>query len=147
MWLFPVLVDVTLIRAAALVAVLALACAFGLFRRARDGRARSEGGVLTLGPDDLGSPLGARATLVQFSTEFCAPCRSARRVLARLAGDVDGVRHVELDATEHLELVRRLDVRRTPTVLVLDAAGRVRTRAVGVPDPAELADLVRVGRG
>lgn len=83
--------------------------------------------------DDLGAPLGGRATLVQFSTAFCRPCRATRRVLSEVAGMVDGVAHVEIDAEAHLDLVRRLDVLRTPTVLVLAADGRVVRRATGAP--------------
>lgn len=83
--------------------------------------------------DDLGESLGERATLVQFSTAFCQPCRATRRVLAGVAEDVEGVAHVEIDAESRLDLVRRLSVKRTPTVLVLDAAGRVVRRASGQP--------------
>jgi thiol-disulfide isomerase/thioredoxin len=87
---------------------------------------------------DLGTPLGARATLVQFSSAFCAPCRTTRVVLGDVAGMVEGVAHVEVDAESHLELVRRLDITRTPTVLVLDAAGRIRKRATGAPRRADV---------
>ncbi len=76
---------------------------------------------------------GDRATLLQFSSAFCAPCRATRRVLADIAEIVPGVTHVEVDAEEHLETVRRLDVHRTPTTLVLDAQGREVSRAVGAP--------------
>ncbi len=55
-----------------------------------------------------------------------------------MAGMVDGVAHVELDAEERLELVRRLDILRTPTVLVLDAGGRVVRRASGQPRRADV---------
>src|SRR5688572_25768170 len=43
--------------------------------------------------------LGDRATLVQFSTEFCTGCRPTARQLAAVADDYDGVRHVEIDLT------------------------------------------------
>ena len=76
---------------------------------------------------------GERATLVQFSSAFCAPCRTARVVLADVASREHGVRHVEVDAEQHLDLVRALDVRRTPTTLVLDAEGRELVRAAGAP--------------
>ncbi|MEU3221143.1 thioredoxin family protein [Streptomyces sp. NPDC006971] len=81
----------------------------------------------------LGAELGERATLVQFSTAFCQPCRATRRVLAEVARIVDGVAHVEVDAEARLALVRELGITRTPTVLVLDAAGRIVRRAVGQP--------------
>lgn len=100
------------------------------------GRAAEIGSVL--GPNDLGAPLGERATLVAFSSAFCAPCRATRRVLEQVSAHVPGVAHVEIDAESHLELVRRLDVRRTPTVLVLDPLGRVVRRASGQPRPADV---------
>jgi thiol-disulfide isomerase/thioredoxin len=87
---------------------------------------------------DLGGPLGERATLVQFSSAFCAPCRATRRVLADVAAMVEGVRHVEIDAEARLELVRRLEVVRTPTVLVLDARGAVVRRTAGQPRRADV---------
>jgi thiol-disulfide isomerase/thioredoxin len=87
---------------------------------------------------ELGEPLGERATLVQFSTAFCAPCRATRRILAEVAGMTDGVAHVEIDAESHLDLVRRLDIRRTPTVLVLGPDGRVAKRATGQPRKADV---------
>jgi thiol-disulfide isomerase/thioredoxin len=86
----------------------------------------------------LGASAGERATLLQFSSAFCAPCRVARRVLGEVAEMVDGVVHVEIDAESHLDLVRRFNVVRTPTVLVLDSDGRVVRRAVGAPRKADV---------
>lgn len=122
-----------------LIAVLVLLAAsgFGLWRkrvdgvvRAREPRPEAEG---ALSEPALGGPLGARATLVQFSSAFCAPCRATRVVLAKVAEDVDGVAHYDLDAESHLELVRRLGIMRTPTTIVLDPSGRETARAGGVP--------------
>lgn len=87
------------------------------------------------------SGLGERATLVQVSSAFCAPCRAARTVLARVA-EAPGVRRVELDVAGHEALAARLDVRSTPVVLVLDADGRVRERLDGVPRLAWLRAAV-----
>ncbi|MEV5570943.1 thioredoxin family protein [Spirillospora sp. NPDC052269] len=116
----------------AAVAALVAATAFGLVRRWRDGRSRAvDDGRLR--SDDLGSELGERATLVQFSTAFCAPCRTTRRILSEVAGMIDGVVHVEVDAEANLGLVRRLEIVRTPTVLVLDSGGRIVRRAAGAP--------------
>jgi thiol-disulfide isomerase/thioredoxin len=81
---------------------------------------------------------GERATLLQFSSAFCAPCRATRRVLDDVARQVPGVVHVEVDAEEHLDLVRALGILRTPTTLVLDAVGREVTRAAGAPRPAQV---------
>ena len=78
-------------------------------------------------------PLGERATLLQFSSAFCAPCRATRRVLGEVTDLVPGVTHVEVDAEHHLEVVRALRVLRTPTTLILDPAGREVSRAAGLP--------------
>jgi thiol-disulfide isomerase/thioredoxin len=152
----------------ALGVALAVAVAAGLAWQRANGRMRSarmrSGGVRgggMRGPDagasgtgplmtgaELGEPLGQRATLVQFSTAFCAPCRATRRILAEVAGMTDGVAHVEIDAESRLDLVRRLDIRRTPTVLVLGPDGRITKRASGQPRKADviaaLGDAVQV---
>jgi thiol-disulfide isomerase/thioredoxin len=121
----------------ALVAAVLVATVLGVWlqrsghRLTRATPARADVPLLAAG--DIGAALGERATLVQFSTAFCQPCRATRSILDDVSRDVPGVRHVEIDAESHLELVRRLDVRRTPTVLVLDAAGRIVRRASGQP--------------
>ncbi|MFD7630795.1 thioredoxin family protein [Streptomyces sp. NPDC059851] len=86
----------------------------------------------------LGAEPGQRASLVQFSSAFCQPCRATRRILAEVAGMVDGVAHIEIDAERNLELVRALGIEKTPTVLVLDAGGRIVRRAVGMPRKADV---------
>ncbi|MFF7731941.1 thioredoxin domain-containing protein [Streptomyces sp. NPDC007984] len=122
------------------VAVLAVASAYGVLQRRRSGRVRVRGrdDGKRLDTADLGTELGERATLVQFSSAFCAPCRATRRVLGEVAAVVPGVTHVEIDAEAHLDLVRRLDILKTPTVLVLDADGRVVRRATGQPRKADV---------
>lgn len=122
------------------VVVLAAASGFGVLQRRRNGRVRVRGrdGGKTLGAVELGQGLGERATLVQFSSAFCAPCRATRRVLTEVAGMVPGVSHVEIDAEDHLDLVRELEILKTPTVLVLDADGRIVRRATGQPRKADV---------
>jgi thiol-disulfide isomerase/thioredoxin len=132
------------------VVAVVLAVGFGLYRAAVDGRFRgthrlagvdpvtSTDGVGTTEPSVLADTpwageLGERATLLQFSSAFCAPCRTTRHVLADVADRHDGVVHVEVDAEQHLDLVRRLGILRTPTTLVLDAAGHEHVRATGAP--------------
>ena len=132
------------------VGAVALALAFGLWRLGTDGRFRGTHAVRRAAPavagDDapaakpaadlvarLGESLGERATLLQFSTAFCAPCRATRRVLGDVARLVDGVTHVEVDAEHHLEATRVLGILRTPTTVVLDADGVEVTRATGAP--------------
>jgi thiol-disulfide isomerase/thioredoxin len=133
----------------ALAAALVVATVLGVALRRRAGRfrpgspgtpaaapARAETAALT--EADLGAGLGRQATLVQFSTAFCAPCRPTRQILAQVAGMVDGVTHVEIDAAARLDLVRRLRINSTPTILVLDPDGAIVKRAVGLPRKADV---------
>ncbi|MEU8251281.1 thioredoxin family protein [Nonomuraea sp. NPDC048916] len=126
-------------------ATLVLGLAIGVVKVLRDGRVRDRAGD-RLTEASLGAPLGERATLVQFSTAFCQPCRATRRILADVSAVVPGVTHVEIDAESRLDLVRELDIMRTPTVLVLDEAGNIVKRASGQPRKqdvlAALADAV-----
>jgi thiol-disulfide isomerase/thioredoxin len=136
--------------------VLAAGTVFGLRRRRRDGRLTGPGPAAAargqaaagqrVGAAQLGQPLGQRATLLQFSSEFCAPCRATTKILEDVASGDDGVRHVEVDAAERVDLVRLLDVRRTPTVFVLGPDGRVARRGSGLMRREEvLAALGEIG--
>jgi thiol-disulfide isomerase/thioredoxin len=143
-----------------LVAIVA-AAAFGVYRKRTDGRLNvvaaapvpSEAAPATpdhglhlrhhvkpesLTPDQIGAELGEQATLVQFSSAFCQPCRATRQVLEQITDMVPGVTHVEIDAESHLDLVRALDIRRTPTVFVLRSDGTIARRAAGVPRKADV---------
>ena len=141
-----------------LVVVLVAASAAGFGLRARQGRFRpqrprstslSEGtgrgdsvpqpaSNNALTSADLGAPLGERATLVQFSTEFCTYCGPTRDLLAEVASERDGVAFVEIDAADRMDLTRRLRVMSTPTVLVLDADGAIERRSSGLPRKSDL---------
>jgi len=131
------------------VAAVVVAVAFGLYRAGTDGRFRGTHEIRGAAPRDeegettavtsvladtpWADRLGERATLLQFSSAFCAPCRATRRVLADVAETTPGVSHVDVDAEHHLDVVRRLGILRTPTTLILDEHGRELGRASGVP--------------
>ncbi|HNM96512.1 MAG TPA: thioredoxin family protein [Marmoricola sp.] len=122
-----------------------LAVGFGLWRAVRDGRFSGTHRLPEVDEDphpavagvlagtSLVDGLGSTATLLQFSSAFCAPCRTTRVVLADVASRHPGITHLEVDAEQHLELVRRLGISRTPTTLVLDVQGVELTRAMGAP--------------
>ncbi len=127
---------------------LVLALGFGLYRKAVDGRVRAVRATAT-GPLGLDADLGRTATFVQFSSAACAPCRVTARVLDEVSANSEGVAHIEIDAEQRLDLVGELGITRTPTVLVLDGSGVVRSRMVGAPRRqdvlAALAGLAAVG--
>ena len=126
-------------------AVLVLAAAGGFAWQRRDGRLKQARQRITVA--DLGQPLGARATLLQFSSSFCAPCRAARQLLADVAARTDGVAHLEINVADRLDLVRRLDVRRTPALFVLGPQGQITRRASGVPRRDDVLAAVALASG
>ena len=122
-------------------AVLVLATVAAFVLRWRDGRLKgTRQQALTVA--ELGQPFGARATLLQFSSSFCAPCRAARQLLADVAARNAGIAHVEIDVDDRLDLVRLLDVRRTPTVFVLGPQGQITRRASGLPSRDDVLSAV-----
>ncbi|MFF0052324.1 TlpA family protein disulfide reductase [Streptomyces sp. NPDC005498] len=131
------------------VAVLVLASIFGVVQAARSGRlrARPTDGAVRLSAAEIGAEMGERVTLLQFSTAVCQPCRATRRMLAEVAATVPGAVHVEIDAEARLELVRRLEILRTPTVFVLDPTGRVVGRASGQPRRADVIAAIGKATG
>ncbi len=114
--------------------VLGAATAYGLWHQKSRGKIQAKavsGSGLTAAV--IGGDLGSRATLVQFSSAFCTPCRATRTLLESVVTDLSDVRHVEIDAETNLALVRKLDIRSTPTTLILNSFGVEVGRAVGAP--------------
>ena len=144
--------------AVVLVVAVVAALAFGGYRALTDGRFRGTRQVgepeqarsttaepvapSLLAGTDWAEQLGERATLLQFSSAFCAPCRATRRVLEDVSGVTPGVAHLEVDAEHHLDVVRRLGILRTPTTIVLDAQGREVTRASGAPSKQQVLTAI-----
>ena len=121
--------------------VFTLATAYGIWYQRSRGQLKSKAsrvGKPALTASDIGQDLGSRVTLVQFSSAFCTPCRATRALLTDITADLDDVVHVDIDAEKNLDLVRRLDVRSTPTTLVLNNAGVEVGRAVGAPKRADV---------
>ncbi|KQX06629.1 MULTISPECIES: TlpA family protein disulfide reductase [unclassified Leifsonia] len=146
---------------AAALALVGATTAIGFWLRSRDGRMTVTDAIATtagdaasctttttapppassraaviLTPADVGSheAFGESATLLQFSTEYCSRCPQTRVVLRGIAGDHDGVRHLDVDLTHRPDIARRYNVLQTPTTLILDARGAVRARVGGAPD-------------
>ena len=135
------------IGAIVVVAALAVAAVAAWWLRTRNGAVRTTGedagvaqGVVF---DRLGvHPAAADLTVVQFSTAFCAPCRATKARLEQLQTTRPGLAVVHVDAESHLDEVRELDVRRTPTLFYLGRDGRLIGRSSGAPRPDELTALV-----
>jgi thiol-disulfide isomerase/thioredoxin len=144
---------------AVLAVALVLSAAASWWLRTRDGRLRTvQDGTVQQEEEGVGGPtavlegLGVRPadadlTVVQFSTAFCGPCRTTRARLQHLQATRPGLAYVHVDAESHLEAVRELDVRRTPTLFYLDREGRLLGRSSGAPRPEELTAVVDAHTG
>jgi len=120
--------------------VLVLATGFGLWYQRTRGEFRKKktvnGPKLTAAI--VGTELGARATMVQFSSAFCTPCRATKVLLEDMVKTMTDVRYAHIDAESHLELVRELNILSTPTTLFLNGAGVEVGRAMGTPKRAQV---------
>ena len=118
-----------------LLIVLVLASGYGFWWKRSRGAIRSNKAIPghQLTAEKLGQALGSRATMVQFSSAFCAPCKATHALLSQMVIPMEDVKHVHIDAESHLELVRELDIRSTPTTIFLNREGIEVGRAAGTP--------------
>lgn len=108
--------------------------ALGIFLKRRNGRVHdmSVGTILHVDPQAIGiEHLGAAATIVQFSTQYCTRCPGVRNAITKLVSGRDGVKFAHVDLTHEPELAKRFKVMQTPTLLLLDDAGVPRSRLSG----------------
>ena len=124
-----------------LLILLALATGIGFRLKATQGRIKQKKG-LQISASEIGTSLGDRATVVQFSTTFCSSCRAAKVLISDVVSKRSDVKYVEIDAESNLELVRRLDIRSTPTTLFLDKKGFEIARAVGAPKRDQVTSAI-----
>jgi thiol-disulfide isomerase/thioredoxin len=124
------------------VIVLVLASGFGFWHNRSRGKVvvKSDKGLIT--SEMIGADLGSRVTLLQFSTVFCGPCRATRLLIQDVTANMSDVAHVEVDAEANLELVRKLDIRSTPTTLFLDSRGHEIGRAMGAPKREQVLQAI-----
>ena len=131
------------VKLALFAAVVALSVFAGLIWKTRTGRASlvKTGELVDLGKlkaNKAGvrvSKFGRKATFLQFSTEVCSQCRQTARLLGEVEAKHKDVLHIEVDVTNRLDLAAHFKVLQTPTTLVLDSTGRVRSRIGGAPKP------------
>ena len=124
-----------------LVAILGLSSIYGIWFNKNQGKMKEHtSDVLTAA--ELGSPLGERVTLLQFSSAFCMPCKATRVLLQEISQGLPDVAHIDIDAESHLELVRKLNILSTPTTLILDSNGIELGRAVGAPKREQVLDAI-----
>jgi thiol-disulfide isomerase/thioredoxin len=131
-----------------LVIVLALAIAFGVWYTRSRGEFRKKKTINgpKLDAGIIGVELGARVTMVQFSSAFCSPCRATKALLEDMVKSMPDVRYAHIDAESNLELVRKLDIRSTPTTLFLNGDGIEVGRAMGTPKRSQVLDAVNAIR-
>ncbi|MHC5796712.1 TlpA family protein disulfide reductase [Lacisediminihabitans sp. FW035] len=134
--------------AAVLVGLVAGSTVVGLVWRSTTGRVRGVAQsderirVSELSADAVA---GSGATLLQFSTEFCSPCRATTSLLGALAAELPGITHVDVDVTTRPDLADRFNLLQSPTTFILDASGAVRARIGGAPRIADVrAELGRI---
>ena len=126
-----------------LAALVVAAAVIGVVLRTRKARVREIAAADSLSPADLGATAwGESGTVVQFSTVHCARCPGAGRLIRDLLEQRPRVEFVEVDLTDDPDLARTFRVVQTPTVLLLDSAGRPRTRLSGTLTRATITEAL-----
>ena len=125
-----------------LVSLLSFLVVLGYLTRLRHGKLKKVNG-LNISALELNQNLGKRATIVQFSTTFCSECRTTKAIVKDVVKDYKEVTYVEVDAESNLDLVRRVDIRSTPTTIFLDSKGFEIGRAKGAPKRDQLIKAIK----
>jgi thiol-disulfide isomerase/thioredoxin len=128
--------------------VLVLASAYGFWWKRNQGAIRTQQAVPghRLTAEILGEALGTRATMVQFSSAFCTPGRATHSLLSQMVESMKDVKHIQVDAESHLELVRELDIRSTPTTLFINKDGIevLKSELSFTLDPTDLVEQLKI---
>ncbi len=86
---------------------------------------------------------GKKATLLQFSTEYCGQCPGVRRQLVEFEEKTPGLLYLDIDITDRLNLAAHFSVSQTPTVFILDPKGEIKFRISGIPKPGLIQSELR----
>ena len=124
-----------------LLLIFTICCAYWFFYKLKKGTIRKNRGLQIL-ESELGDKHGKRATVVIFSTTFCSECRSAKALISDVTSTLSDISYIEIDAESNLELVRKVDIRSTPTTIFLDKAGFEIARATGAPKRDQLIKVI-----
>ena len=125
-----------------LLLLISLTSVIGLTLRAKKGVIK-KGGKLKVSEGEFGGKYGSRLTILQFSTTFCSECRTAKAIVKDVVKDSKDITYVEVDAESNLDLVRRVDIRSTPTTIFLDSEGFEVARAKGAPKRDQLIKAIK----
>ena len=121
--------------------ILLISTAIGLLYRRRNGVITKKR-RLHISEAEFAGAYGSRVTILQFSTTFCSQCRSAKALISDVVKDEKDISYLEIDAESNLALVRKVDVRSTPTTIFLDKAGYEIARATGAPKRDQLLKVI-----
>ena len=125
-----------------LLLLISLTSVIGLTLRAKKGVIK-KGSRLKISEAEFGGKYGSRLTILQFSTTFCSECRTAKAIVKDVVKDSKDITYVEVDAESNLDLVRRVDIRSTPTTIFLDSKGFEIARAKGAPKRDQLVKVIQ----
>ena len=121
--------------------ILLISTAIGFFYRSKNGVIRKKR-RLHISEAEFAGRYGARVTILQFSTTFCSQCRAAKALISDVVKDQSDISYLEIDAESNLALVRKVDVRSTPTTIFLDKDGYEIARATGAPKRDQLQKVI-----
>ena len=138
------------LKLVAILSLLALATVAGLVWSSTTGRAKRIKAGLQIDLKELGASkdgkavteFGEHTTFLQFSSVTCATCKQTSKLFEELEKTSSGVLHIEVDLTHRLDLADKFGILQTPTTLVLDSKGIVKSRIGGAPKPSTIEEEI-----
>ena len=121
--------------------ILLISTAIGFYYRSKNGVIVKKR-RLHISEAEFAGAYGKRVTILQFSTTFCSQCRAAKALISDVVKDEKDISYLEIDAESNLALVRKVDVRSTPTTIFLDKGGYEIARATGAPKRDQLQKVI-----
>ena len=121
--------------------ILLISTTIGFYYRSKNGVIRKKR-RLHISQAEFAGRYGSRITILQFSTTFCSQCRAAKALISDVVKDEKDISYLEIDAESNLALVRKVDVRSTPTTIFLDKDGFEIARATGAPKRDQLQKVI-----
>ena len=99
--------------------------------------------VIHLTEESFPSAIATGTILVDFSAEWCGPCKMLAPILELLASEVQGKAIIaKVDVDEAQKIASNYDITSVPT-LILFVNGEEKYRTVGVKDIETLKNLLR----
>ena len=81
--------------------------------------------------------------VIYFSTQWCLPCKTLKPIVQQASQETG--KHVQfVDAEQNKDLAEQYGVRSVPTIVVVNDAGQVVNRLIGIQSKSTITNLLSI---